>query len=108
MADSFCCASTTPTPSANVESALAPILHGFRWLGIDWDEGPEVGGPHAPYYQSQRLARYQQAAQQLLAAGLAYRDYATAEEIQAEREAATAEKRRIPLQPPLDGRIAGR
>ncbi|HEX4143328.1 MAG TPA: glutamate--tRNA ligase [Pirellulales bacterium] len=77
----------------NVESALAPILHGFRWLGIDWDEGPEVGGPHAPYYQSQRLARYQQAAGQLLAAGLAYRDYATAEEIQAEREAATAEKR---------------
>src|SRR5580692_7971916 len=77
----------------NVEAALAPILHGFRWLGIDWDEGPEVGGPHAPYYQSQRLARYQQAAAQLLAAGLAYRDYATTEEIQAEREAATAEKR---------------
>jgi glutamyl-tRNA synthetase len=45
----------------NVESALAPILHGFRWLGIDWDEGPEVGGPHAPYYQSQRLDRYQAA-----------------------------------------------
>ena len=43
----------------NVEAALAPILHGFRWLGIDWDEGPEVGGPHAPYYQSQRLPRYQ-------------------------------------------------
>jgi glutamyl-tRNA synthetase len=77
----------------NVESALAPILHGFRWLGIDWDEGPEVGGPHAPYYQSQRLARYQQAAGQLLAAGLAYRDYATSEEVAAEREAATAEKR---------------
>jgi glutamyl-tRNA synthetase len=77
----------------NVEAALAPILHGFRWLGIDWDEGPEAGGPHAPYYQSQRLPRYQQAAKQLLAAGLAYRDYATPEEIAAEREAATAEKR---------------
>ena len=38
----------------NVEAALAPILHGFRWLGLDWDEGPEVGGPHAPYFQSQR------------------------------------------------------
>ena len=38
----------------NVDEALAPILHGFRWLGIDWDEGPEVGGPYAPYYQSQR------------------------------------------------------
>ncbi len=44
----------------NVDAALAPILHGFRWLGIDWDEGPEVGGPHAPYYQSQRLSRYQE------------------------------------------------
>ena len=50
----------------NVEAALAPILHGFRWLGIDWDEGPEVGGPHAPYYQSQRLPRYQAAAEKLL------------------------------------------
>ena len=59
MADSFCCGSTTPTPSGTSKSALAPILHGFRWLGIDWDEGPEVGGPHAPYYQSQRLPRYQ-------------------------------------------------
>lgn len=77
----------------NVEAALAPILHGFRWLAIDWDEGPEVGGPHAPYYQSQRLARYQAAVAQLLAAGRAYRDYARPEELQAEREAAQAEKR---------------
>ena len=36
----------------NVDEALAPILDGFRWLGIDWDEGPDVGGPYAPYYQS--------------------------------------------------------
>jgi glutamyl-tRNA synthetase len=77
----------------NVQAALAPILHGFRWLGIDWDEGPEVGGPHEPYYQSQRLKRHQAAAAQLLAAGHAYRDYATTEEIQAERDAAQAEKR---------------
>jgi glutamyl-tRNA synthetase len=77
----------------NVEAALAPILHGFRWLGIDWDEGPEVGGPYEPYYQSQRLARYQAAAETLLAGGFAYRDYATTEEIAAEREAAQAEKR---------------
>lgn len=72
----------------NVESALAPILHGFRWLGIDWDEGPEVGGPHAPYYQSQRQDRYRAAVQVLLEKGAAYRDYATPEEIQAERDAA--------------------
>jgi len=77
----------------NVDAALAPILHGFRWLGIDWDEGPEVGGPYAPYYQSQRLTSYQTAANQLLADGFAYRDYATTEEIQAERETAQAEKR---------------
>jgi len=77
----------------NVEAALAPILHGFRWLGLDWDEGPEVGGPYAPYFQSQRLDRYQAAVTRLLEAGQAYRDYATPEEIQAEREAAQAEKR---------------
>src|SRR5438105_1590286 len=77
----------------NVDEALAPILHGFRWLGIDWDEGPEIGGPFAPYYQSQRLPRYQEAINKLLSGGFAYRDYATPEEIQAEREAATAEKR---------------
>ena len=77
----------------NVDAALAPILHGFRWLGIDWDEGPEVGGPYAPYYQSQRLAGYQAAVDKLLAGGFAYRDYATPDEIQAERETAQAEKR---------------
>jgi len=77
----------------NVEQALAPILEGLKWMGIDWDEGPGVGGPHAPYYQSQRLERYQAAVARLLEAGLAYRDYATTEEIAAEREAAQKEKR---------------
>lgn len=72
----------------NVEAALAPILDGFRWLGLDWDEGPEVGGPHAPYYQSQRGVKYQAAVDALLAKGAAYRDFATTEEIQVEREAA--------------------
>ena len=65
----------------NVEEALRPILHGFRWLGLDWDEGPDVGGPHAPYFQSQRAARYQEAVDQLLTAGAAYRDYARPEEV---------------------------
>jgi len=77
----------------NVEEALQPILHGLRWLGIDWDEGPEVGGPLGPYYQSQRAERYRAAVEKLLAGGFAYRDYATAEELQAEREAAQREKR---------------
>ncbi len=77
----------------NVDQALAPILDGLRWLGIDWDEGPEVGGPHAPYYQSKRAARYQAAVEKLLAGGHAYRDYATPEELHAERDLALAEKR---------------
>jgi glutamyl-tRNA synthetase len=77
----------------NVEEALAPILDGLRWLGIDWDEGPDVGGPHAPYYQSQRSDRYRSAVEELLARGSAYRDYATPEEIQAERADAEKEKR---------------
>ena len=77
----------------NVDAALAPILHGFRWLGIDWDEGPEVGGPYAPYYQSQRLPQYQSAVRKLLEGGFAYRDYGTPEELQAERAQAQAEKR---------------
>lgn len=77
----------------NVEEALRPILDGLRWLGIDWDEGPDVGGPLGPYYQSQRTERYQAAVERLLASGHAYRDYATTEEIQTERTAAEQEKR---------------
>src|SRR5215471_10864510 len=59
----------------NVAEALQPILDGFRWLGIDWDEGADKGGPHGPYYQSQKLERYQAAVQELLNKGLAYWDY---------------------------------
>jgi glutamyl-tRNA synthetase len=79
----------------NVDAALAPILHGFHWLGLDWDEGPEVGGPYAPYFQSQRAPRYQEAVDRLLASGHAYRDYATAEEMDAERKAAERDKRQF-------------
>jgi glutamyl-tRNA synthetase len=77
----------------NVEAALAPILHGFHWLGIEWDEGPEIGGPHAPYFQSQRTARYQAAVDRLLAEGFAYHDFSTAEEMEAERKTAEREGR---------------
>jgi len=51
------------------------ILDGLRWLGLDWDEGPGVGGPHAPYFQSERLERYRAAAHDLVAAGRAYYDF---------------------------------
>ena len=79
----------------NVGAALQPILDGFRWLGLDWDEGPEVGGPCGPYFQSERQARYAAAVERLLASGHAYRDYATADEISAEREAAQQRKERF-------------
>src|SRR5579871_4506612 len=77
----------------NVAEALAPILDGFRWLGIDWDEGAEVGGDYGPYYQSQKLGRYQEAVRALVAKGLAYYDFATPAELDAERKVAEAEKR---------------
>jgi glutamyl-tRNA synthetase len=77
----------------NVAEALAPILHGFRWLGLNWDEGAEVGGPHGPYYQSQKLDRYRDAVRQLIEKGQAYYDYAGVEDVAAEREAADKEKR---------------
>jgi glutamyl-tRNA synthetase len=79
----------------NVAEALQPILHGFRWLGLDWDEGAEVGGAYGPYYQSQKLTRYQQAVRQLVERGFAYYDYATNEEVAAERTTAEKEKRRF-------------
>ena len=74
----------------NVDEALQPILDGLRWLGIDWDEGPGVGGPHAPYFQSQRAAGHKAAAERLLASGHAYRDFARPEELDEERKAAQA------------------
>jgi len=77
----------------NVAEALQPILDGFRWLGLEWDEGVEVGGPHGPYYQSQKLERYQAAARELVEKGFAYWDYATEDELRMEREAADAAKR---------------
>jgi glutamyl-tRNA synthetase len=76
----------------NVQEALAPILNGFRWLGIDWDEGPEVGGPHEPYFQSQRVSLHQAAAAKLVASGHAYRDYSKPEELQQLREQADRDK----------------
>lgn len=75
----------------NVDEALQPILNGFRWLGMQWDEGPDVGGPYAPYFQSQRSQRYQSAVEALLASGHAYRDFATADELAQLREQADKE-----------------
>ncbi|TWU43775.1 Glutamate--tRNA ligase 1 [Novipirellula aureliae] len=79
----------------NVAEAIEPILDGFRWLGMNWDEGPQVGGPHDPYYQSQRDSLYKQAATKLLESGHAYRDYARPEEFTALRQ--EAEKNKVPF-----------
>ena len=77
----------------HVDDAIRRILDGFRWIGIDWDEGPEVGGPFGPYYQSQRSESYRRAADQLLASGHVYRDYSTDSERAAEKSAAQRDKR---------------
>jgi len=61
------------------------ILEGMRWLGLTWDEGPETGGPHAPYFQSQRLDRYRAAAQSLVNGGHAYYCYCSAARLKDER-----------------------
>jgi glutamyl-tRNA synthetase len=53
---------------------VSGIVDGLRWLGLDWDEGPDVGGPHAPYFQSRRLDKYRAAAEGLVASGHAYID----------------------------------
>ena len=55
------------------DEMVTGILDGMRWLGLDWDEGPEIGGPHAPYFQSQRYERHRAAADRLLESGHAYR-----------------------------------
>jgi glutamyl-tRNA synthetase len=74
------------------DSYLA-LIESMRWLGLEWDEGPEVGGPHGPYRQSERMGMYAEVVEKLLEAGFAYRCYCSATELQAKRELATAEKR---------------
>ena len=72
------------------EDSYLMLLDALRWLGLDWDEGPEVGGPYGPYRQSERMDIYADVARRLVEAGHAYPCYCTAEELEAEREAARA------------------
>jgi glutamyl-tRNA synthetase len=76
----------TDQERSSIESVRA-ILDAFRWLGIDWDEGPEVGGPHGPYFQSERKAIYRELVERLISEGKAYRCYCTKEELDRAREA---------------------
>jgi glutamyl-tRNA synthetase len=73
------------------EEMVEAVLDGLRWLGLDWDEGPKVDGPHGPYFQSERLDRYRAMAERLVASGSAYYCYCTADELKARREAAERE-----------------
>ncbi len=69
------------------------LIEDLRWLGLDWAEGPQIGGPYAPYRQSERLEIYQQHTDRLLAEGKAYRCFCTAEELEQERQLAVQEHR---------------
>src|SRR6267378_2502686 len=84
------------------------IYESLHWLELDWDEGPDKGGPFAPYRQSERVDLYREHAARLLAGGKAYKCYCTPEELDAERKQAQAEKRpykysrRCLIDPPKD------
>jgi len=75
-----------------VETSVDAICESLRWLGIDWDEGPGVGGPHEPYFQSHRLPLYQKAADSLVENGHAYRCFCTSERLDAMRAEQAARK----------------
>ncbi|MGQ7248235.1 glutamate--tRNA ligase [Halomonas sp. V046] len=75
------------------------ILDSLRWLGLNWDEGPDVGGPHGPYRQSERGAIYAEHAQRLIDAGHAFRCYRTSDELDVLREARKAEGLHLALKP---------
>ncbi|HXF52190.1 MAG TPA: glutamate--tRNA ligase [Dehalococcoidia bacterium] len=78
--------------------AVDAIMESLRWLGLDWDEGPDVGGPYAPYVQSERLPLYQEAAERLLRSGHAYRCYCSPERLEMVR----AEQMRQKIPPKYD------
>ncbi len=68
------------------------IFHGLEWLGLDWDEGPNIGGNYGPYYQTERLEIHQKYAQQLIEQGKAYYCFCTPEELEKKRKEAAARK----------------
>jgi glutamyl-tRNA synthetase len=75
-------------PARDSEESYHQLLDALGWLGLDWDEGVEKGGPYAPYRQSQRMAVYADVARRLVAAGYAYESFSTPEEIEARHVAA--------------------
>jgi glutamyl-tRNA synthetase len=77
----------------STEESVEQLKRSLRWIGLEWDEGPEVGGPYPPYRQTERFDLYREAAKKLLESGAAYYDFATPEELNMFREKARAEGR---------------
>jgi len=77
----------------STEESVEQLKRSLRWIGLEWDEGPEVGGPYGPYRQTERFDLYREAAKKLLDSGAAYYDFATPEELAEFRERARAEGR---------------
>jgi len=77
----------------STEESVEQLKRSLRWIGLEWDEGPEIGGPYGPYRQTERFGLYREAAKKLLSFGAAYYDFATPEELAEFRERARAEKR---------------
>lgn len=75
-------------PARDSQESYLQLLDALRWLGLDWDEGVEVGGPHEPYRQSQRMDLYADVARRLLEGGYAYESFSTPEEVEARHRAA--------------------
>ncbi len=92
------CALKTPIVERSEARYEAQLLDDLKWLGLDWDEGPDVGGPFASYRQSDRLEIYREHAERLLSEGKAYLCFCSQEELEQDREAAMAEGR-SPLYP---------
>lgn len=88
----------------STDESVTTILDSLRWLGLDWDEGPEVGGPAGPYRQAERLTLYQEHARKLLDEGKAYYCTCTPEELEGRRKAALA----AGTSPKYDGRCRAR
>lgn len=79
-------------PTRSTEENTQIILRAMRWLGLDWDEGPEVSGDFGPYAQTERAAMYREALEQLIAKGAAYPCFCTPEQLEEDRQAARARK----------------
>jgi glutamyl-tRNA synthetase len=89
----------TDQERSSLDSVQA-VLDAMRWLGLDWDEGPEVGGPHAPYFQSERRSLFVRHAEELIAAGKAYRCTCSKEDLDRQRALALEKNPKEPFRYP--------